>query len=264
MAGRSLNEKKTTSGKMAADAVPAGPRHVAIIMDGNGRWAQRRGVPRLKGHEEGAQSILSALKCCEKAGVHYLTLYAFSTENWNRSADEVQGLMELMVQALKKHAGDLHKQQIRLRAMGQLDRLPERSRNELFKVMEATRSHDQGQLILALSYGGRAELVEAARVIAREVRDGRLDPERITEETVAAHLYLPDVPDPDLLIRTSGEMRLSNFMLWQLSYAEIYVTETLWPDFREAEFMRALEAYRARDRRFGGRVEQKGVEHAGG
>jgi len=259
-----VKEKQTVAGKVAGEALGPAPRHVAIIMDGNGRWAQRRGVPRLKGHEEGAQSILSALKCCEKAGVHYLTLYAFSTENWNRSTEEVQGLMDLMVQALKKHAGDLHKQKIRLRAMGQLDRLPERSRAELFKVMEATRSYDQGQLILALSYGGRAELADAARVIAREVRDGRLDPERITEETVAAHLYLPDVPDPDLLIRTSGELRLSNFMLWQLSYAEIYVTETLWPDFREAEFMRALEVYRARDRRFGGRKEKKGAGHAGG
>jgi undecaprenyl diphosphate synthase len=230
-------------------------------MDGNGRWAARRGLPRLKGHEEGAQSILAAMQCCRDLGVQYLTLYAFSTENWNRSPDEVGGLMELMLQALKKHAKDLHKQQVRLRAMGELDRIPERSRRELLKVMEATRAYDQGQLILALSYGGRAEITAAARQIAREAAAGTLDPEAVDENTLHERLYLPDVPDPDLLIRTSGELRLSNFLLWQLSYTELYVTDTLWPDFRKEAFMEAVAAYRRRDRRYGGRPQdgQKGA-----
>ncbi len=228
------------------------PRHVAVIMDGNGRWARRRGLPRLKGHEAGAESVRAVLRACRKAGVEILTLYAFSMENWNRPAAEVGGLMEMLKRFLRDREGDLHEQNVRLRAIGRLDRLPAGVRAELERVIAATADHGDGQLVLALSYGGRTELVDAARAVARRVRAGELDPDAIDEETIRQHLYLPDVPDPDLLIRTSGEMRVSNFLLWQLSYTELYVTDVLWPDFREEEFRKAIEGYASRERRFGG------------
>jgi len=227
------------------------PAHVAVIMDGNGRWAKQRGLPRLRGHEEGAESVRAVLRACREAGVHTLTLYAFSMENWKRSETEVSGLMTLLGRFLRDREDELHEQQVRLRAEGRLELLPRAVRRELERVMESTAGHTAGQLILALSYGGRAELVDAFRAMARKVRAGELDPETIDEEAVRRHLYLPDVPDPDLLIRTSGELRVSNFLLWQISYAELYVTEVLWPDFREAEFRQALAAYAARQRRYG-------------
>ena len=227
------------------------PRHVAVIMDGNGRWAKQRGRPRLFGHRAGADSLRAILRACRDHGVEYLTVYAFSTENWIRPQDEVSGLMSLLKTFLKKDEHELHENQVRLRVTGRLQDLPKAVRSELERVMAATRNYEKGHLILALSYGGRAEIVDAVRAIAADVGAGRLAPEAIDEKAIAARLYLPDVPDPDLMIRTSGELRLSNFLLWELSYSEFYFTETLWPDFREADFAKALEEYARRQRRYG-------------
>ena len=227
------------------------PRHVAIIMDGNGRWANRHGLPRLKGHEEGAKSVRAAVRSCRDLGVEYLTLYAFSVENWVRPPSEIQGLMRLLRRFLKDDEHELHENEVRLRVIGRMEDLPKLVQTGLKRVIKATEHYTKGQLILALSYGGRTEIAYAARQIAEKVKAGKLNPGKIDEATVAAHLYAPDVPDPDLMIRTSGEMRLSNFLLWELSYSELYVTDVLWPDFREAEFKAAIEAYGKRQRRFG-------------
>jgi undecaprenyl diphosphate synthase len=227
------------------------PRHVAVIMDGNGRWARRRMRPRLFGHRAGAESLRAVLRACRDQGVEYLTVYAFSTENWVRPKDEVAGLMALLKTFLKKDEHDLHENQVRLRVTGRIQDLPAAVRAELERVMEATKHYKKGHLILALSYGGRTEIVDAVRAIARKVKAGELAPAQIDEAAIARHLYLPDVPDPDLMIRTSGELRLSNFLLWELSYAEFYFTDTLWPDFREADFAQALAEYARRQRRFG-------------
>jgi undecaprenyl diphosphate synthase len=244
------------------DGGEQGPQHVAVIMDGNGRWARERGLARGKGHEAGAESVRAVVRACRDHGVRYLTLYAFSVENWKRPRTEVQGLMQLLRRFMDQQEHLLHEQQIRLRIMGRLEDLPRPVQSRLRHVMEKTAHYDAGELILALSYGGRTEIATAARRIAEKVRDGVLDPASIDESTVAAHLYLPDVPDPDLMIRTSGEMRLSNFLLWQLSYAELYVTPVLWPDFREAEFAAAIASYRGRDRRFGGLAAEREQESA--
>lgn len=228
------------------------PRHVAVIMDGNGRWAGQRGLPRLQGHEAGAESVRQIIRSCRDAGVEYLTLYAFSVENWVRPPAEVEGLMRLLRRFLKEREHELHEHQVRLRIAGRIQDLPVLTRRELRRVMRETKAYTKGQLILALSYGGRAEIVDAARSLAEQVRAGKLSPAEIDEAEFARHLYLPDVPDPDLMIRTSGEMRISNFLLWQLSYAELYVTDVLWPDFRQEHFEQALNAYARRTRRFGG------------
>ena len=220
-------------------------------MDGNGRWAKQRGLSRLKGHEAGSESVRAVVKACKGAGVKYLTLYAFSRENWVRPKSEIDGLMRLLLRFLNDYEHELHERRIRLRVMGRLEDFPPKVRSGVTRAVESTRDYDEGQLILALSYGGRCEIAQAARRIADAARAGELDPDSVDEDTVAAHLYLPDVPDPDLLIRTSGEMRVSNFMLWQISYAEIYVTDTLWPDFREKQFKEALRDFRKRERRFG-------------
>lgn len=228
------------------------PEHVAIIMDGNGRWARRRNLPRIQGHEEGAQSVLAALKAAKKAGVRYLTLYAFSTENWSRPQEEVDGLMSLLASFIQKHAKELLENRIRLRVMGQTDRLPKNVQRALRQLMRQSEKKYDYTLIVALSYGSRTEIAEAAKAIARKAAAGEIDPETVDEQTVANHLYLPDVPDPELMIRTSGELRLSNFLLWQLSYAELYITDVLWPDFREEQFFEALTAFAGRSRRYGG------------
>ncbi len=230
---------------------PNKPRHVAIIMDGNGRWAANRGLPRLKGHEQGAESVRAVLRACKQAGVEYLTLYAFSVENWIRPKEEINGLMKLLGLFLRKHEYELHDNKIRLRVIGRISDLPITIQKQLKRVMNATKDYTGGTLILALSYGGRAEVVDAVRRIASEVKEGRLSPDAIDEKVISAHLYAPDVPDPDLMIRTSGEMRISNFLLWQLSYAELYVTDVLWPDFREEDLLKALDIYANRHRRFG-------------
>ncbi len=230
---------------------PSPPQHVAIIMDGNGRWAKARGLPRLRGHQVGAESVRAILLACRKVGVKYLTLYAFSSENWVRPRPEVTGLMSLLRKFLREQAEELHRHKVRLRVIGRMRDLPLPVRRELHRVIEETAHYTDGHLVLALSYGGRQEITDAVKAIAAKVKAGDLDPRRITEATIAQHLYLPDVPDPDFMIRTSGELRISNFLLWQLSYAELYVTPVMWPDFREPQFLEALEAYHARHRRFG-------------
>ena len=235
----------------AAESAPKVPVHVAIIMDGNGRWAKQRGLPRLRGHREGAESVRAIIRACRNAGVKYLTLYAFSVENWVRPRAEIRGLMALLKRFLRRDERDLHENKVRLRVIGHLADLPVEIQRELKRVMKATEHYEAGQLILALSYGSRVELSDAVRRIARRVRDGEMTPDAIDEKTIAAHLYAPDVPDPDLMIRTSGELRISNFLLWQLSYAELYFTDVLWPDFREKQFQQALAEYARRHRRFG-------------
>ena len=230
----------------------APPVHVAIIMDGNGRWAQSRGLPRSKGHEAGAESVRSTLRSAAKFGIRYITLYAFSVENWKRPVAEVTGLMSLLRSFLASHESDLHENRTRLRVLGRRSDLPLLVDQALRRVEKATEKYDERTLVLALSYGGRTEIAAAARAIAEKAQRGEIDPATVDESTVASHLYLPDVPDPDLIIRTSGELRLSNFLLWQCAYSELYVTPVLWPDFREKEFADALEAFSRRKRRFGG------------
>jgi undecaprenyl diphosphate synthase len=220
-------------------------------MDGNGRWAKERGLPRIEGHKEGAQSVRALLRAAKQAGIEYLTVYAFSTENWKRPPQEINGLMHLLVDSLNAYEQELHDNQIRLRVTGQFERLPLLVRKRLQKTIDATAHYPDHTFIVALSYGSRTEIAEAAKKIAQKAKAGELDPATINEQTVADHLYLPDVPDPELLIRTSGELRLSNFLLWQLSYAEFFITDTYWPDFREEQFFQALEAFNARDRRYG-------------
>lgn len=232
------------------------PRHVAVIMDGNGRWAQRRLLPRIEGHRAGGKSVRTLVEECRRLGIRYLTLFAFSTENWNRPVDEVSSLMRIFVQYLESELELLLKNGIRLRAMGDLAKLPESVRAVLDRNIERTRGMNGLDLVLAVSYGGRDEIVAAARSVASQVQAGRLTPEEITAEIFGQHLYLPDVPEPDLLIRTSDESRVSNFMLWQLAYAEIVVTPTLWPDFSREEFSRCLETFAGRRRRFGLTEEQ--------
>lgn len=227
------------------------PRHIAIIMDGNGRWAEAKGLPRSKGHEEGAESVRAAIRACRDAGVEYLTLYAFSVENWVRPSEEIRGLMSLLRRYLRDSEHELHENRVRFRAIGRLGDLPLVVQKELKRVSAATKDYEDGQLILALSYGGRAELTDATRRIAEEVASGKLRPAAIDEQTITEHLYAPDVPDPDLMIRTSGEMRISNFLLWQLSYAELYVTDVCWPEFREEQLRQAIDEYAHRHRRFG-------------
>ena len=228
------------------------PKHVALIMDGNGRWAQERGLSRIEGHKEGAESVRAVLRAAAKAGIEYLTVYAFSTENWKRPKAEVEGLMKLLVSSLNAYEQELHDNKIRLRVMGQFERLPLPVRMRLQKTIDATAAYTDRTFIVALSYGSRTEIADAVRQIAEKVKADELDPKKINEQTVADHLYLPDVPDPELMIRTSGELRLSNFLMWQLSYSEFYITDTYWPDFREEQFFQALEAYNSRDRRYGG------------
>ena len=233
-------------------ANPAIPRHIAIIMDGNGRWARGKGLERLNGHERGAEAVRDCVKGCIELGVEYLTLYAFSTENWQRPKAEVAGLMKLLERFLAKEIPELNVQGVRLQAIGRLDDLPDSTRKALQRAIDATAHNGKLTLILALSYSSRAEIVDAVQAIAREAQAGRLDPAAIDAAVLARHLYTRDYPDPDLLIRTSGEMRLSNFLLWQLSYTEFYITPTLWPDFRKNDLLEAVESYGKRQRRFGG------------
>jgi len=227
------------------------PRHVAVIMDGNGRWAEQRGLTRLQGHRVGKDSVRAVVESARRLGVEYLSLFAFSTENWHRPPKEVDGLMHLLRRYLASEVDKMMKHGIRLIAVGTLRRLPPAVREALRSAIAATRGNKGMTVILAVSYGGREELTRAMRAMARKVRQGKLDPDRITSDVVSQHLATKGVPDPDLLIRTSGEMRISNFFLWQVAYSELYVTETLWPDFREREFQQALAFYEQRQRRFG-------------
>jgi len=227
------------------------PRHIAIIMDGNGRWATAKGLPRILGHRAGAEAVRQVAEACCELGIPALTLYAFSWENWSRPSDEIQELMALLDEFLAKEAPTLRSNQIRLRAIGRLTELPPEVLAHLNQLMAETAQCNRMTLTLALSYGGRQEIVDATRQIAKLVQEGRLAPEQINETLFSQHLYLPDLPDPDLLIRTSGEQRISNFLLWQISYCELYVTLTLWPDFTKEELLEAIRAYQQRDRRFG-------------
>ncbi|MFO7936115.1 MAG: isoprenyl transferase [Kiritimatiellia bacterium] len=229
------------------------PVHIAMIMDGNGRWAEMRGKPRLEGHKAGAETVRKVLNYCRDAGVRYLTLYAFSTENWSRPAEEVNGLMKLLSSFIRRHKKELIDNKVRLRVIGRRSDLPAFVSGPLAEVENETSGFDR-QLLVALSYSGRSELVDAAREIARAVASGEISPDDVDENTVAANLYAPDVPDPDLIIRTSGEMRISNFLLWQCAYSEFYITDVLWPDFRKDQFESALQAYALRGRRYGGVV----------
>jgi len=238
--------------QLSAEARAVLPTHVAIVMDGNGRWAKQRHLPRVEGHRHGVESVRAVVRAAGEVGIKYLTLYAFSVENWNRPKVEVDTLMRYLARYLKTEIGELERNHVRLEAVGQIYRLPEFVQEQLAKTREALARNQGLTLVLALSYGGRTEIVEAVRSIAEKVKAGRIDSEEINEQVISQHLYTSHYPDPDLLIRTSGELRVSNFMLWQISYAEFVVTPTLWPDFRRAQFFAALEEYARRHRRFGG------------
>ncbi len=227
------------------------PRHVAMIMDGNGRWAVERGYPRFRGHQKGADRIRDVIEAATEIGIPYLTLYAFSKENWVRPKEEVDFLMDLLSRYLDQELVKMKENKIRFNVIGSREDLNAEIREKIDRNMKETASHTQLVLTLALSYSGRAEIVDACRKIARKVKAGELSPESINEATLQQALYTADLPDPDFLIRTSGELRVSNFLLWQISYAEIYVTEKLWPDFSKEEFRKAIEAYQKRKRRFG-------------
>jgi len=234
----------------------ASPAHVAIIMDGNGRWAKQRGLPRPVGHREGVESVRAMVSAAPDLGIKVLTIYAFSTENWKRPPLEVQALMGLLKVFLQGELASLHQNGVQVRCIGQIERLPVGVRKILQQAIRQTTGNTGLILNLALSYGGRAEITGAARQLAAECCAGTLKPEEISEELLAARLYTVGLPDPDLLIRTGGESRLSNFLLWQLSYAEIYITETLWPDFRKEQLLAALTDFQGRQRRFGRTPEQ--------
>ncbi len=232
------------------------PRHIAIIMDGNGRWAKERGEERYVGHQEGVVSVRKVVEAASDLGIRYLTMYAFSTENWNRPKEEVDALMTLMVAAIKKETPDLMKNNVRLDAIGNLARLPELARHTLQECIDETSSNTGTTVVLALSYSSRWEITDAVRQIVAQVESGELDARSIDEETISRHLTTRNIPDPDLLIRTGGERRLSNFLLWQLSYAEFYFTGIYWPDFRKEELYEAILYYQQRERRFGRTSEQ--------
>lgn len=227
------------------------PQHVAIIMDGNGRWAVRRNKPRLFGHKAGAQSVQAIVETTRELGIKVLTLYAFSSENWNRPENEISGLMSILQNYLSAELTRMLANKIRLRCVGDIDRLPESTRLQLQSAIDATAGNSELTLNLALSYGARDELTRAARLLAADCVAGRLQPEDISAAHVEQHLFTAGQPDPDLLIRTGGEARLSNFLLWQASYSEIYFTDVMWPDFRREQFLRAIQVFQQRERRFG-------------
>ncbi len=225
-------------------------------MDGNGRWAKRKGAARIFGHRNAIQAVKDVTEGCGELGIKYLTLYAFSTENWGRPKEEVDGLMELLVNTLKKEINSLHENQVRLKTIGDIGHLPQACQDNLKDAIKATKDNNGLTLILALSYSGRWEIVEAVKMIGREIGTGKINAEDINEEIFSTYLKTSGIPDPELLIRTSGEMRISNFLLWQIAYTELVVTETLWPDFRREHLYEAIVAYQSRDRRFGKVMER--------
>ncbi len=236
----------------AAKDLKAIPRHVAIIMDGNGRWARERGLPRTEGHRAGAETVRRVTEACSEVGVEFLTLYAFSAENWKRPAREVAALMKLLEQFLRQKTPEMIEQNIRLQAIGRLNDLPKSCQEQLHRSIEATSQNSGLTLILALSYGGREEILDGVKSLLESIERGHLDKGMIDTEVFSKHLYTRYYPDPDLLIRTSGELRLSNFLLWQLSYTELWISPTLWPDFGREHFLEAVRDYGQRQRRFGG------------
>jgi len=235
----------------ATDDLKNIPRHIAIIMDGNGRWAKERSLPRTEGHRRGADTVRAITEACGELGVEYLTLYAFSSENWKRPKREVEALMKLLEQFLRTKTPEMMEQNVRLQAIGRLHDLPQSCQQQLHRSIEQTSQNTGLTLILALSYGGREEIIDGVKSLIDSVEKGHLDKGMIDTEVFSKHLYTRYYPDPDLLIRTSGEMRLSNFLLWQLSYTEFYITDTLWPDFGKADLVKAIGSYAKRHRRFG-------------
>jgi len=227
------------------------PQHVAIIMDGNGRWAKKRLLNRIKGHEKGADAVRTIVRTSREIGISVLTLYAFSTENWQRPKSEVAALMILLKKFLESELSEMIENNIQLQAIGQIERLPQDVLKVLRHTMDRTQGKDGMILNLALSYGGRSEIVDMVKTIGHQLKTGQLDPDDVTADLVDQHLYTRDLPDPDLLIRTSGEMRISNFLLWQIAYAELHITKTLWPDFNRNEYLQILKDYQTRDRRYG-------------
>jgi len=227
------------------------PSHVAVIMDGNGRWAKRQGLPRIMGHKRGVDVLKDLLRCCRDWGIQALTAYAFSTENWGRPSEEVEFLMTLFERVLRKELREMLEENVQIRFVGDLEALPRSLQSEIERSMIQTKSNRGIRFTVATNYGGRQEILHACQAIAQQVQQGLLRPEEIDKEIFERHLYTAGIGDPDLLIRTSGEMRISNFLLWQMAYAEIYITDSLWPDFNRKEFHRALAAYQQRERRFG-------------
>jgi undecaprenyl diphosphate synthase len=246
-----------TTQPIAHHALPADlqrerlPQHVAVIMDGNGRWAKRRGLPRIMGHRRGVDTLKELLRYCRDWGIAALTAYAFSTENWGRPHEEVDFLMTLFERVLRQELAEMMAEDVRISFVGNLAALPKSLQGEIDRAIAQTQSNQGIQFTIATNYGGRQEIIHACQQIARQIQQGQLSPEEIDESLFQRHLYTADICDPDLLIRTSGEMRLSNFLLWQLAYAEIYVTDTLWPDFKIDQFHQAIRAYQGRERRFG-------------
>lgn len=232
------------------------PKHIAVIMDGNGRWAKEKGKNRIFGHKNGVKSVREVSEACAELGVSFLTLYAFSSENWNRPKLEVAALMELLVRTIGNETKTLMKNNIRLVTIGSIETLPSRAQEQLNKVKLATKDNTRLTLTLALSYGGRTEIVDACKKIATQVKKGEISAEDITEVTINNHLYEPIIPDPELMIRTSGEFRLSNFLLWQAAYTELYFTDELWPDFTKESLYKAIHSFQSRERRFGKTSEQ--------
>ena len=249
-----MNLKSTDYESLDINALP---EHVAIIMDGNGRWAKKRLKNRIIGHEKGADTVRKITRLCRKLGIKVLTLYAFSTENWQRPEKEVSALMLLLRKFLTSERKLLHDNNIRLKAIGQIERLPKKVREVLDNTINETSKNDSMILNLALSYGARNEIVSAVKQISKQVKEANIEIDDINEQLFSDYLYTKQMPDPDLLIRTSGEMRLSNFMLWQMAYTEIYITKTLWPDFEQEEFINILKDYQSRERRFGKTSDQK-------
>lgn len=228
------------------------PEHIAIIMDGNGRWAQKKGMPRAVGHRAGVESLKNIVRCCDEIGVKYFTVYAFSTENWKRPQSEIGILMSLLKEFLKKELSELVANNVQIRVLGEMDQLPKDVYEEVIYACQQTKNNTGMLFNLALNYGGRAEILKAVREIAEDVKNGKTDIKEINEKTIEEHLYTAGIPEPELLIRTSGEMRLSNFLLWQVAYSEIVVANEYWPDFDEESLLKAIEIYQSRERRFGG------------
>lgn len=237
------------------------PQHIAIIMDGNGRWAKKRSLPRVAGHQRGVESVRQVVQTCVGLGVNVLTLYTFSTENWNRPKDEVSTLMRLFVRSLKNETDELNSNNIRLTTIGDITSLPNIVQNELNAALEKTSQNSKMILNLALSYSGRWELVEAVKDISKQLMDGKIKPDEITEETISQNLSTAGMPEPDLLIRSGGEFRISNFLLWQIAYSEIFISEVLWPDFRCKHLLDAIKDFQKRERRFGLVSEQLSSKH---
>jgi undecaprenyl diphosphate synthase len=258
LSGRNVKRTTDADKKIQAELIHSGniPNHIAIIMDGNGRWAKKRGLPRIAGHTEGVESVRDTVEACGQLGVNYLTLYAFSTENWKRPKDEISLLMRLLMRALRDETDKLHNNNVRVNTIGEISALPKEVQNELLDSIEKTKNNTGLNLYLALSYSGRWDITNAIRKIVSDAKEGKLNPEKIEDKLISQYLSTKDVPDPDLLIRTSGELRISNFLLWQLAYSEIFISDCYWPEFRRKELYNAIHDFQKRERRFGMTSEQ--------